>query len=30
MADKNGNITKEAVKKFDKEMTEDNEQEHQY
>ena len=30
MADENGNITKEAVKKFDKEMTEDNEQEHQY
>jgi len=30
MADKDGKITKEAMKKFNKEMTEDNEQEHQY
>ena len=30
MADKAVKITKEAVEKFNKEMTEDNEQEHQY
>ena len=30
MADENGKITKEAMEKFNKEMTEDNEQEHKY
>ena len=30
MADENGKITKESMEKFNKEMTEDNEQEHLY
>ena len=30
MADENGNISKESMEKFNKEMTEDNEQEHKY
>jgi|TARA_B100000902_G_scaffold242256_1_gene229412 predicted ATP-grasp superfamily ATP-dependent carboligase len=30
MADENGKITKDAMEKFNKEMTEDNEQEHKY
>ena len=30
MADENGKITKESMEKFNKEMTEDNEQEHKY
>ena len=30
MADEDGNITKESIKKFDEEMTQDNEQEHKY
>ena len=30
MADENGKITKEAMEKFNEEMTEDNEQEHKY
>ena len=30
MANKDGKITKEAMKKFNEEMTEDNEQEHKY
>ncbi len=30
MADEDGNITKEAMKKFNEEMTEDHEAEHKY
>ena len=30
MTDENGKITKESMEKFNKEMTEDNEQEHKY